>query len=71
MLHTVNHNEKASCDRCVVVGRCLDGRMMFPNRTDDSFCQRLESTYDQGHSNFETRAINMILTFPLDPMHMV
>ncbi|CAH8609413.1 unnamed protein product [Schistosoma rodhaini] len=73
---TVNHNGKAGCDRCVVNGRRLDGKMTFPNgeytlRTDDSFRNQTQSIHHQGHSIFESLPIDMISTFPLDPMHMV
>lgn len=74
--YTVNHNGKAGCDRCIVVGRRLDGKMASPNggymlRTDDSFCRQTQSIHRQGHSILETLPINMISTFSLDPMHMV
>ncbi|VDP24712.1 unnamed protein product, partial [Schistosoma curassoni] len=74
--HTVNHNGKAGCDRCIVVGRRLEGKTTFLNgvytlRTDDTFRRQTQSIHHQGHSIMETLSIDMILTFPLDPMHMV
>uniref|UniRef100_A0A3Q0KUN2 Calcium-transporting atpase sarcoplasmic/endoplasmic reticulum type (Calcium pump),putative n=1 Tax=Schistosoma mansoni TaxID=6183 RepID=A0A3Q0KUN2_SCHMA len=74
--YTVNHNGKAGCDRCVVNGRRLDGKMIFPNgeytlRTDHSFRYQTQYIHHEGHSIFESLPIDMISTFPLDPMHMV
>ncbi|CAH8673292.1 unnamed protein product [Schistosoma rodhaini] len=74
--YTVNHNAKVGCDRCVVNGRRLDGTMTFPNgeytlRTDDTFRNQTQYIHHKGHSLFESLPIDMILTFPLDPMHMV
>ncbi|CAH8556974.1 unnamed protein product [Schistosoma intercalatum] len=74
--YTVNHNGKAGCDRCTVLGRRLEGKTTFPNgvhtlRTDDTFRRQSQSIHHQGHSIMETLSIDMILTFPLDPMHMV
>ncbi|VDP60750.1 unnamed protein product [Schistosoma mattheei] len=74
--YTVNHNGKAGCDRCTVLGRRLEGKTTFPNgvyalRTDDTFRRQAQSIHHQGHSVMETLSINMLITFPLDPMHMV
>ncbi|VDP51214.1 unnamed protein product [Schistosoma margrebowiei] len=74
--YTVNHNGKVGCDRCIVVGRRHEGKTTFPNgvytsRTDDTFRRQTQSIHHQGHSIMETLSINMIVTFPLDPMHMV
>ncbi|CAH8557459.1 unnamed protein product [Schistosoma margrebowiei] len=74
--YTVNHNGKAGCDRCTVLGRRLEGKTTFANgvytlRTDDTFRCQTQSIHHQGHSIMETLSINMIVAFPLDPMHMV
>ncbi|VDP44907.1 unnamed protein product [Schistosoma mattheei] len=74
--YTVNHNSKAGCDRCTVLGRRLEGKTTFPIgvytlRTDDTFHRQTQSIHHQGHSIMGTLSINMIITFPLDPMHMV
>ncbi|VDP43595.1 unnamed protein product [Schistosoma margrebowiei] len=71
--YTVNHNGKAGCDRCIVLGRLIGGKMTFPNgeytlRTDDSFRRQTQSTHHQGHSILQTLSINMISTCSLDPM---
>ncbi|VDP04523.1 unnamed protein product [Schistosoma mattheei] len=54
----------------------MEGKTTFPNgvytlRTDDTFRRQTQSIHHQGHSIMETLSINMIVTFPLDPMHMV
>ncbi|XP_018647961.1 hypothetical protein Smp_101840 [Schistosoma mansoni] len=36
--YTVDHNGKAGCDRCVVNGRRLDGKMTFPNGIFEALC---------------------------------
>ncbi|VDO62659.1 unnamed protein product [Schistosoma margrebowiei] len=74
--YTVNHNGKAGCDRCTVIGRRLEGKTTFTNgvytlRTDDTFLCQSQSIHHQGHSIMETLFINMTITFPLDSMHMV
>ncbi|VDO96446.1 unnamed protein product [Schistosoma curassoni] len=50
--------------------------MTFPNgeytlRTDDSFRRQIQSIHYQGHSITETLSVNMTLTFPLGPIHVV
>ncbi|VDP60280.1 unnamed protein product [Schistosoma mattheei] len=72
----VNHNGKAGCDRYTVLWRLLEGKMTFPNgeymlRTDDSCRRQTQSIHHQGHSFIETLSVIMILTFLLDPIHMV
>lgn len=62
--------------RCTVFGRRLDGKMTFPNdeytlQTDDGFRQQTQPIRHQSHSILEVLPINMISTFPLDPMNMV
>ncbi|VDP80118.1 unnamed protein product [Schistosoma mattheei] len=74
--YTVNHNGKAGCDRCTIIGRRLEGKTTLPTgvytlRTDDTFRPQSQSIHHQGHSVMETLSINMVITFPLDPMHMV
>lgn len=71
--YIVNHNGSAGC-RFVVVGRRLDGKLTFPNGeytlgTNDSLRRQIQPINHKGHSDFETLGINMISTFPLDPVH--
>ncbi|CAH8512999.1 unnamed protein product [Schistosoma haematobium] len=54
----------------------MEGKTTFSNgvytlRTDDTFRRQTQSIHHQGHSIMESPSINMIITFPLDPMHMV
>ncbi|VDP64141.1 unnamed protein product [Schistosoma curassoni] len=69
--HTVNHNGKAGCDRCTVLGRRTFPNGVYTLRTDDTFRRQTQSIHHQGHYIMETLSINMIITFPLDPMHML
>lgn len=54
----------------------LEWKIAYPNgeytlRTNDSFRRQTQPINYQGHYILETFSIIMILTFPLDPMHMV
>ncbi|VDQ11940.1 unnamed protein product [Trichobilharzia regenti] len=45
--------------------------VFFPIRTDDSFRQRMQSSYHRGECIFEELNIDMVKCLPLDPMHLV
>lgn len=73
---TIDYNGNADCNKCVAVGWCIGGKMTirkgeYTLGIDDSFRQQIQSFYHQGHSNFETLSIDMILTFTLGQVHII
>lgn len=73
---TIDYNGNADCNKCVAVGWCIGGKMTirkgeYTLGIDDSFRQQIQSFCHQGHSNFETLSIDMILTFTLGQVHMI
>lgn len=72
-------NEKV---KCVTKGiyykenRRKKGRVIFPSlndllRTDHSFRGQTQPLHHRGVSNLQELAINMIKSFPIDPMHLL
>nr|CAH8848041.1 unnamed protein product [Trichobilharzia regenti] len=72
---TVGHNGKTGCDKCEVIG-CLEGRMTFPNgnhtlRNDRTFRGQVQASHHRGRSCLEELPLDMVKSFPLEPMHLI
>ena len=71
---TVQYNGKYGCDFCEVCGQ-FDGRMMFlyvgNKRTDKRFREEVNPEHHKVSSPLLQLEIDMILQFPIDPMHAI
>ena len=66
---------KYGCDRCIQEGKYV-GRVIFPEfeanpRTDASFRSFAQEEYHHMESPFTQLNVDMVLAFPLDPMHLL
>ncbi|XP_059477489.1 uncharacterized protein LOC132197904 [Neocloeon triangulifer] len=75
---TAGHTATKACEKCTVVGKSINHRMDFAQaqvtepilRTHESFLNRDDPAHHSGHSLFEqVESMNMITSFPLEPMH--
>ena len=73
------HNAKNGCNKCVVTGRFINGRMCFypaPDstqfRTNESFRGREDPSFHRFDSPLEEMAdLDMVKQFPNDPFHLL
>lgn len=72
-----SHSGYWGCDKCSQKGqRLMNHRMVFPSlndcrRSDATFRSRSNRPHHIGTSPFEKLPIDMVLDFPLDPMHLI
>ncbi|CAH8575700.1 unnamed protein product [Heterobilharzia americana] len=71
---TIGHNGTKGCDKCLVVACRLDYRMSYPGgefqlRTDASLRARADD--GRGESSFDDLPLDVIASFPLEPMHLI
>lgn len=71
-----NHNSYYSCERCVVRGEYVEGRIVFsdqeyPSRSDEAFSKAEYSNHQTGISPLISVGIPCVSSVVLDYMHMV
>jgi len=71
----VGHNGYGACEKCIVIGEYIDGRMTFINldaslRTDESFKNQDDPLHHTGVSSL-LKIANMVSQFRLDSFHLV
>lgn len=77
ILCTKGHSGYYSCFKCNIEGSYLNGRVCFPSlnytlRTDSDFKTKIQEEHHVGNSILvELPNLNMINSFPADPMHLL
>lgn len=71
-----NHNAYDSCERCVIRGEHVEGRIVFSEqecclRTDEAFSRKEYSSHQTGVSPLIPALIPCVSSFVLDYMHIV
>ena len=74
--NTKGHGGYFGCDQCKVHGVYYENRMTFcdlnsAKRTDVDFRSQSNAEHHKGITPFTQLPIDMITTFPVDPMHQV
>lgn len=75
ILNIKGHTGYFGCPKCIQQGD-YEGRVVFlernaPLRTNESFRNRIHEDYHNGDSILELLDLDMVLDFPVDPMHLV
>jgi hypothetical protein len=74
-LNIKGHTGYFGCPKCIQQGD-YEGRVVFlernaPLRTNESFRNRIHEDHHNGDSILELLDLDMVLDFPVDPMHLV